>query len=230
MRTELCWLDDVEVRPVEERPLDDAALEVGPVDAVVVEVIVDADRPVERRKFHGRHAPQLGVQLVDLVAVVVGNQEEIVSTKTRCRFDREKTATTTECSVVSETSLRLYVIHRRRPPRPRLLYIDVDAKYITARYAHLGLRKIGLMTTTLHPLNGLFSRTTWVSRCQKGKTSLDLNEARDDGVLGCSGISWTICKQSAPRCRQITTPTPHQSLNCYRPDALPDAQPTVSKH
>jgi len=33
--------------------------------------------------------------------------------------------------------------------------------------------------TTLHP----FSRTTWVSRYQKGKTSLGLNEARDDGVL-----------------------------------------------
>jgi len=26
-----------------------------------------------------------------------------------------------------------------------------------------------------------------------------------------SGISWTICKQSAPRSRQITTPTPHHS-------------------
>ena len=64
----------------------------------------------------------------------------------------------------------------------------------------------------LHPFNGLFSRTTCVSRYQKGITSLDLNEARDDGVLGCSGISWTICKQSAPRSRQITTPTPHQSM------------------
>ena len=30
--------------------------------------------------------------------------------------------------------------------------------------------------------------------------------------LGCSGISWTICKQSAPRCRQITSPTPHHSI------------------
>ena len=39
----------------------------------------------------------------------------------------------------------------------------------------------------LHPFNGLVSRTTRVSRYQKGKTSLDLNEARDDGVLGCSG-------------------------------------------
>jgi len=62
----------------------------------------------------------------------------------------------------------------------------------------------------LHPFNGLFSRTTWVHWYQKGKTSLDLNEARDDGVLGCSGISWTIWKQSAPPSRHITTQTPHQ--------------------
>ena len=83
-----------------------------------------------------------------------------------------------------------------------------------------------LLLLLLDPLNGLF----WVSRYQKCKTSLDLNEARHDGVLGCSGISWTICKQSAPHSRQIITPTPHSSLNFYRPDALPDAQPTLSKH
>ena len=64
----------------------------------------------------------------------------------------------------------------------------------------------------LHPFNGLFSRTTWVSQYQKGKTSLDLNEARDDGVWGYNGFGWTICKQSAPRCGQITTPTPHHSI------------------
>ena len=44
-----------------------------------------------------------------------------------------------------------------------------------------------------------------------------------------SGISWTICKQSAPRSRHITTSTPHRST-FYRPDALPDAQPTVSNY
>jgi len=60
-----------------------------------------------------------------------------------------------------------------------------------------------MVHSVLHRFNGLFSRTPWVSRYQKGKTSRDLNEARDDGVLGCSGISWTICKQSAPRSRQI---------------------------
>jgi len=74
-----------------------------------------------------------------------------------------------------------------------------------------------------------FSSTTCVSQYQKGKTGLGLNEARDDGVLGCSGISWTIYKQSAPRSRQTTTPTPHHSY-FYRPDALPDAHPTLSKH
>jgi len=37
-------------------------------------------------------------------------------------------------------------------------------------------------TTTLHPFIGLFSRTTWVSRYQKGKTGLDLDEVRYDGV------------------------------------------------
>ena len=30
--------------------------------------------------------------------------------------------------------------------------------------------------------------------------------------MGRSGISWTICKQCAPHSRQITTPTPHQSI------------------
>jgi len=68
-----------------------------------------------------------------------------------------------------------------------------------------------------HPFNSPLSRTTWVSRYQKGKTNLDFTEAGDS--------EW----QSAPRCRQITTPAPHHSV-FYRPDALPAAQPTASKH
>ena len=43
-----------------------------------------------------------------------------------------------------------------------------------------------------------------------------------------SDISWAICK-SAPCYRQITMPVPHHSV-FYRPDALPAAQPTASKH
>jgi len=42
------------------------------------------------------------------------------------------------------------------------------------------------------------------------------------GFLGRNGISWTICKQSAPRSKQITTPTPHHSI-FYKPDPLSGA-------
>jgi len=57
--------------------------------------------------------------------------------------------------------------------------------YITQTY-QIQITRTGHTTTTLHLFNSLFSCTTWVSQYQKGKTSLDLNEARDDGVLGCS--------------------------------------------
>ena len=69
--------------------------------------------------------------------------------------------------------------------------------------------------TTLHQFNGLFSSITWVSRYQKGKTCLDLNKARDYGVCVAdgSGISWTICKQSAARSRQIPRVV-HGSILC----------------
>ena len=43
-----------------------------------------------------------------------------------------------------------------------------------------------------------------------------------------SGSGWAICK-SAPSSRQMTTPAPHHSV-FYRPDALPVAQATASKH
>ena len=43
-----------------------------------------------------------------------------------------------------------------------------------------------------------------------------------------SEIRRAICK-SAPCSRQISTPAPHRSV-FYRPDALPAAQPTESKH
>jgi len=61
--------------------------------------------------------------------------------------------------------------------------------------------------THTHPNNGPMSRTTQVSRYQKGKTNLDFTGARD------SEWQWHqlgMCK-SAPSCRQITTPAPHHS-------------------
>jgi len=48
------------------------------------------------------------------------------------------------------------------------------------------LMRLQNRTTTTPIYYASFSRTIWVSRYQKGKTSLDLNEARDDGFWGCS--------------------------------------------
>ena len=63
------------------------------------------------------------------------------------------------------------------------------------------------------------------ARTRKVKTISIL--LKQETVSG-SAISWAICK-SAPRSIQITMPVPHRSV-FYRPDALPAAQPTVSKH
>jgi len=40
--------------------------------------------------------------------------------------------------------------------------------------------------TDRHPFNGLFSRTTWISRHQKCQTNLDFDEARDAGAAVAS--------------------------------------------
>jgi len=74
-----------------------------------------------------------------------------------------------------------------------------------------------------YPFNGPFFRTTRVS--QKGKAVWILLEQE---TMTGSGISWAICK-SAPRSGQITMPAPHHSV-FYTLDAIPAAQPTVSKH
>jgi len=92
---------------------------------------------------------------------------------------------------------------------------DKSRKYVHGQPSNRGRLK-NRTELLLCPSNGLFSRTTWLSRYQKGRTSLDLSEARDDGVWGCSGISWTTCKQSAPRSRQIATPTIHHSIFTVR--------------
>ena len=71
-----------------------------------------------------------------------------------------------------------------------------------------------------HPFNG----PTRVSRYQKGKTNLDFTGARD------SEWQWHQLGHMQV-CTSLQTDN-HASipLSFYRPDALPAAQPTVSKH
>ena len=78
-----------------------------------------------------------------------------------------------------------------------------------------------------HPFNSPLSGPTWVSRYQKGKTNLDFNEARDIewqwhqlGHMQVCTLLQTDNHTSIPPFRQVF----------YRPDALPAAQPTASKH
>ena len=79
--------------------------------------------------------------------------------------------------------------------------------------------------THTHPFNGPLSRTTQVSRHQKGKTNLDFTEARDSGwhwhQLGHMQVWISIHTDN-----HASTPP----LSFYRPDALSAAQPTLSKH
>ena len=86
-----------------------------------------------------------------------------------------------------------------------------DCVYWNVRNGMLNLLFCDLKLLLVHPFNGLFSRTTWVSLFQKGKTSLDFKMMQEmTGFGDGSGISQTICKQSAPR--QITAPAPHHSI------------------
>jgi len=73
--------------------------------------------------------------------------------------------------------------------------------------------------THTHQFNSHLSRTTPVSQYKKGKTNLDFTEARD------SEWQW----HQLGHMHLAPIPAPHLSV-FYRPDALPAAQPTVSKH
>ena len=107
-----------------------------------------------------------------------------------------------------------HTIFTRHPSR-------CDARYKPG--AALAQRHTGLYT---HPFNGPFSRTTQVSRYQKGKTSLDFTEARDSEWQRHQLGRMQDCTSLQTDNRASTPPL----LVFYRPDALPAAQPPASKH
>ena len=83
-----------------------------------------------------------------------------------------------------------------------------------------------LLLHLLYLFNSLFSRTTWASQYEKGKTSENLNVAKmmafwddrhqlDHMQTTCTSL-------------QTDNHTNTSSLNFYRSDALPDAQPCQS--
>jgi len=76
------------------------------------------------------------------------------------------------------------------------------------------------------PFNGLFSRTTWVSRHQKGKTNLGFTGARDSEWQWHQLGHMQVCTSLQTDNHASTPPL----CFFYKPDALPVAQPTASKH
>ena len=90
-----------------------------------------------------------------------------------------------------------------------------------------GQQKLLLYCTHAHTFNGPLSRTTQVSQYQKGKTNLDFTEARDSEWQWHQLGHMQICI-SLQTNNQLTMHPTTQFF--YRPDALPAAQPTVSKH
>ena len=136
-------------------------------------------------------------------------------------------------------------LHRRRPSTSgRSAEIlravdDVNATLITDRdvnqsiYCYKAARRLGYTVrqiirkpfTRTHPFNGPLSVTTQVSRYQKGKTNLDFTEARDSEWQWHQLGQMQVCTSLQTDNRASTPP-----LSFYRPDALPAAQPTASKH
>ena len=79
--------------------------------------------------------------------------------------------------------------------------------------------------THTHPFNRLLSGTTQVNPYQKGKTKLGFTGARDSEWQWHQLGHIQICTSLQTDNRASTSP-----LSFYRPDALPAAQPTASKH
>ena len=79
--------------------------------------------------------------------------------------------------------------------------------------------------THTHPFNGSLSGTTQMSRRQKGKTNLDFTKARDSEWQWHQLGHMQVCTSL-----KTDNHTSTALLSFYRPDALPAAQPTASKH
>jgi len=99
------------------------------------------------------------------------------------------------------------------------------------KWEGIGTKNLFPHTSTTTPVEQPLSSTTYMGKPAPdiGKTSLDLNEATDDGVLACQ---WHQLDHMQTVCTSLQTDnhTNTSSLNVYRLDALPGAQPTVSKH
>ena len=87
---------------------------------------------------------------------------------------------------------------------------------------HIGSHLRMYHPSSLQPFNGLFSRTTWVSRYQKGKTNLDFTGARDSEWQWHQLGHMQVCTLLQTDNRASTPPL------CFLQAGCPSCRPTNS--
>ena len=105
------------------------------------------------------------------------------STHTQLPHDHMSSATTTTSMNVfkqlKEKQLLLSLLSCIAWVVILIVYVHIFVFYVSV-CPYIGLTvHLAVLVTHTHPFNGPLSRTTWVSRYQKGKTDLDFTEARD---------------------------------------------------
>jgi len=106
----------------------------------------------------------------------------------------------------------------------KLLIHSLQKKIAQTSLYHINLT-VQCKHTHTHPFNGPLSGTTRVSWYQRGKTNLDFTEARGNEWQWHQLGYMQLCTSLQTDNHASTPP-----LSFYRPDALPAAQPTASKH
>ena len=104
-----------------------------------------------------------------------------------------------------------------------LKFCNFTQSFKNTHHISITLQTYESTNTHTRPFNGPLSRTTQVSRYQKGKTNLDFTEARDSEWQWHRLGHMQVCT-SLQTDNHTSTP-PLSFLQ-----ALPAAQPTVSKH
>jgi len=106
--------------------------------------------------------------------------------------------------------------------RPMCQYRLVVVVVVAAAAAEVVVLVHTRTHTHTRPFNGPLSRTTQVSRYQKGKTNVDFTEARDSEWQWHQLSHMQVCTSLQTDNNASTPP-----LSFYRPDALPDQSVNV---